>query len=444
MENILKKALKVGEHAEVFQLSGSSTQVNFENGRLKKINSSENFGTALRIIRGGKIGFATTTRQNDVDDLVRRAMDVVEFGGECRFELPSEECGEDVKSVPLFSERTADTPTEKMVESGLEIIRRIHGYERQIQVFCGFTVGQTKVATANSAGLKCEYKKTGAGFGVGGRLIEGKNMLTCFESRAGINFDFDIQGLTEKVIEDFDVARKNVPAASGEYPVILTPHAASDLLMPIIVCSNGRAVAKGISPWRGRLGEEMFDPRLTIYDDGLLENGTATAHFDDEGVAMQRTAVIEKGVLKNFIHDLDSAAALGARPTGNGLRNKRMGNIKDVAAPPAPSSTNVVMEPGDMAVDEMLKNMGDGILVDRLIGTMMGNLYGGVVGGNILLGYKVEGGKRVGRIKDAMMSVNAFSALKDNLVALSRERIQLGSFVLPYVRLKNVNIATRE
>ena len=444
MEKILEEALKVSDQAEVFRLTGSSTQVNFEHGRLKKLDTSEEFGIALRTIGNGRIGFATTTMQDDVDDLVRRAVNVVEFGGECRFQLPSEEAGGAAGRLSLFSEKTASVPTETMLEMGLNVVRRIHGYEPQIQVFCGFAVGKEDVAVFNSAGLKCTYGKTGAGFGVGGRLIEGKNILTCFESRAGIEFDFDVEGLTEKVIEDFDIARKNVPFASGEYPVILTPHAVCDLLLPILVCSNGRAVAKGISPWKGRLNEEMFDTRVTIYDDGLQENGTGSAYFDDEGVPMEKTAIIDKGVLSGFMHDLDSAAALGARPTGNGLRNKRMGNVKDVAAPPTPAATNIVMEPGDIAADEMLRKMGDGILVDRLMGTMMGNLYGGVVGGNILLGYKIEGGKRVGRVKDAMFSVNAFEALKNNLVGLSVERVALGSFLLPHVWLKDVNIATRQ
>jgi PmbA protein len=227
-----------------------------------------------------------------------------------------------------------------------------------------------------------------------------------------------------------------VPLASGEYPVVLTPHAVGDLLLPVISCCNGRAVAKGISPWKDRLGEDMFDARITIYDDGLLQNGVGSAYFDGEGVPTQKTAIIEDGVLKNFLTDLDSAAALNLKPTGNGLRSRFM-------SPPAPSITNLTMDGGDITVDEIMRKMGDGVLIDRLIGTMMGNLYGGVVSGNIMLGYKVAGGKRVGRIKDAMVSINAFEALKTGLMGLSRERVALGNFVLPHVWLRNVNIATK-
>jgi PmbA protein len=444
MESILEKALEAAIDAEVFRITSTSRQVNFENGRLKKVDNEEEFGMALRLVnKEGQVGFASTTREDDVEGLVKRAEDVAEFGANCRFDMPSEQFSKKAKSLPLFSERTASMSPEAMVEQGLEIVRLLHGYEPQIQVFCGFGVGAMEVAVMNSAGLRCEYAKTGAGVGLGGRLIEGKNLLTCFESRGAIDFDFDLPALARKVIEDFEIARKNVPFKSGEYPVVFTPHAVGDLLLPIIVCCNGRAAAKGISPWKDRLGEDMFDQRITIYDDGLLANGPGSAYFDDEGVPMRKTPIVEDGSLENFITDLDSAFALNLKPTGNGLRSKRMGNVKDAASPPAPAITNLTMDGGDIPLDDMMKKMGDGVLIDRLMGTMMGNLYSGVVSGNILLGYKVEGGRPVGRIKDAMMSVNAFEALKTGLAGLSKERLALGNFLLPHVWLKGVNIATK-
>ncbi len=52
-----------------------------------------------------------------------------------------------------------------------------------------------------------------------------------------------------------------------------------------------------------------------------------------------------------------------------------------------------------------------------------GNPYGGQVSGDISLGYKIEKGQIVGRIKDAMFSVNVFTDLRDNLVALSSDNL---------------------
>jgi len=443
MERVLNEAKKQFDRAEIFRLTGNSTQVDFENNHLKKIDTSEDFGLALRGVKAGKIAFSTTTKPDDIEGVVKTALDVIDFSPECRFDF-SGEPGKMPTEPPLYSERTASVTVKEMVDTGKAMVEKIRKYDDQIQSFVGFGTESSEVSLANTEGLNFTCKTTGAGFAVGGRLIEGQNMVLVFESRSAIEYDFDFDGITKKVIEDFEIARKNVDFKDGVLPVILTPHAVSDLLLPIMACSNGRAVAKGISPWRGRAGEQMLDKRVTIHDDGLLPNGISTAYIDDEGVPSGKTALIEKGVLKNFVHDLDSAAALGATPTGNGRRTKRYGSSRDASSPPSPSITNIVMEGGEKSFDEMMREMGDGLLIDRLMGTMMGNLYGGAVGGNVLLGYKVEGGKRVGRIKNAMFSVNTFEVLKDGLAALSKEREMLGSFLLPYVWLKSASVSAKQ
>ena len=63
--------------------------------------------------------------------------------------------------------------------------------------------------------------------------------------------------------------------------------------------------------------------------------------------------------------------------------------------------------------------------------------------GNISLGYKIEKGQIVGRIKDAMFSVNVFTDLRDNLVALSSDKLWRGNTCYPYLQLANVNISTK-
>ncbi len=442
MKEILKTAQQHFEKVEIFRLTGHSTEVEFEHNSLKKIDTAEEYGLALRGVKNGKIAFSTSTKADDTEGIINTALNVTDFSPECNFDFASG--SNDLPETPvIYSERTAAINVEEMVDAGQKLIDKIQAYDPNIQAFAGIGIGASDVSLANSEGFEGAYRKNGAGFACGGRLIEGQNILYVYDSQSSVEYDFDFEAAVNKVIEDFVIARKNVDFSGGDVPVILTPSAVTDLLLPIMACCNGKAVAKGISPWKDRLGEAMFDPRLTVYNDGLLPNATATAYFDDEGVAAQKTALIDKGALKNFVLDLESGAALGMRSTGNGMRNKRFGS-KDASATPTPSISNVVMEAGDKGIDEMMREMGDGLLIDRLMGTMMGNLYGGVVNGNIMLGYKVVGGKRVGRVKDAMFSINAFEVLKDDLVCLSRERRMLGKFLLPHVWLKSASVSTQK
>jgi len=89
VEKILAAAKKVAEEAEVFMVSSEETPVQFETNRLKHIHSRQSSSVALRIIKDGRIGYATTTRPDDSQDLVNNAVATAEFGTTARFELPS-------------------------------------------------------------------------------------------------------------------------------------------------------------------------------------------------------------------------------------------------------------------------------------------------------------------------------------------------------------------
>ena len=89
MENILEQAKKVAEEAEVFMVSSEETPVQFEANRLKHIQNKRSSSVALRIVRQGKIGYATTTEMDDSQNLVNNAVETAQFGMTAKFELPS-------------------------------------------------------------------------------------------------------------------------------------------------------------------------------------------------------------------------------------------------------------------------------------------------------------------------------------------------------------------
>ena len=88
MERILERAPKSCQQAEVFRLRRRETPVSFEANRLKMLETKESSGTALRVVKDGRIGFSATNNPDDVDGLVDRAVELAEFGAEARFSLP--------------------------------------------------------------------------------------------------------------------------------------------------------------------------------------------------------------------------------------------------------------------------------------------------------------------------------------------------------------------
>ena len=91
LEPILSLARKRGaSQAEAFHIENLETPVRFEANRLKELNSRQTKGVALRVIANGRIGFASSTRPGDVEDLVDAAMETVPFGPEAHLDFPSQ------------------------------------------------------------------------------------------------------------------------------------------------------------------------------------------------------------------------------------------------------------------------------------------------------------------------------------------------------------------
>jgi len=433
LEQVIDLALRSGcQAAEAYSQSVNETPVEFENNRLKLIHSRVLGGVAMRVFRDGKVGFATTTRLTDPQLLVDNARAVAEFGAKGGFDFPGLA---ELPAVANYDRQVLELPVETMVERGQAMVDTVTAYDPQVMTMAQVHRGRGSVRIVNSSGLDIEYATTYYGLVCGGLLVEPENFLSTWEAEFSARLQGDPVALARDVIAKLKLGKTNVGLAGGKYPVILTPTALSECLGPLTACINGQAVYRGISPWRQRLGEQVAAPVFSVYDDPLRPYGAGTVPCDDEGVPARRLPIIERGVLANFLYDLRTAAAMGAGPTGNGKRE----SLSDL---PSIDVSNLVVEGGDSSFPAMLRDMGQGIVVDQLEGAWSGNLYSGQINGVIGLGYKVENGEITGRVKDCMFSIDAFTAFKDHIVALSRERKQLWDMLLPYVLLSEADIST--
>lgn len=218
--------------------------------------------------------------------------------------------------------------------------------------------------------------------------------------------------------------------------MVLTPKGVrSAFIAPLALAFNGKTVVEGASPLVGKQGERLFDERLSLWDDATIDYRPASRPCDDEGVPSQRTPLIQKGVVANFLYDLRTAALAGSRSTGSG--NRVRGGM------PTPSVSALVIQEGDTAFDDMVRDIREGLIIETLIGAEQGNVLGGEFSGNVLLGYKVENGEIVGRVKDTIVSGNIYEALKE-LAAIGREAKWVGGTLLtPALHLPGLAVASK-
>lgn len=432
---LLEAAGKQGcRQAEVYETGVVTTPVSFENNQLKSVETAETAVVAVRVVRDGRLGFATSSKPGDaavVDMAVRSAA----FGPEATFDFAGRAAV--TSDLKLYDPEVADWPQERMLAAGQELVDYIQALEDGVLAGASVEkhVGYTRVATSSGQNVS----STGTAFVVfaSGELVEPDNMIHFWRFDAGRNLALDLERLKGELGRMFRHARHNVSFRTGSYPVVFSPMAGADLIAPMAACIDGMAVVKGESPWRDRVGQRLFSDDFTVFDDPARPWALRSTPFDDEGVPTARRPVIERGVLQGFLLDLRAGRALGQTSTGNGFR-------PGPQTIPAPRASNIVVEPGSTPLAEMISGIKEGVFIERLMGAWAGNPFAGQVSGNIHIGFKIENGEITGRIKNAMASVSVFEAFRDQLGALSLEtEVASSGLILPYILLNGVSVSTK-
>lgn len=427
MQELLHKATQLADEAEVFKLVASQESVSFHASKLKDITHTEEEALTLRLIRDKKLGSASSTKPGSMDTLLKYAANAVQFGSPIAYSLPGQAA---LQHPRIYDAKVNNVTQQEMLDIGADMVSALNAFDPQIKAMAGVQKAVGSSELYNSAGFSGSAEYTNWSVFFGGELVNDDGFLFVYDALSGTDYTADTQQLKARVLESFQLARTTASIKPGEYPVIFVPAEVSCLINPLLACLNGKAISRGFSPFKGKLGEELFDKRLSLVDDPFYDGAVGSKGFDREGVATMRRSLIANGAVNGYLLDLQTAHELGMQPTGNG-------------STAGPVTNNIIVSPGSKSFAQMLAGIDEGVLIEGTMGAWAGNPYGGQVSGNISLGYKIEKGQIVGRIKDCMFSTNVFTDLRDNLVSLSSEQLWRGNCCFPYVELQNINISTK-
>ena len=433
MEEILARAGKAAQEAEVYIAATEETPVQFETNRLKHIQSKQSKMVALRVIKDGRTGYATSTRLNDIDRLVEDAIATAEFGQVAGFHFPTTRR---FPKVDVFDPAVEKVTLQRMTSLGEEIISAVTAHTPGVLCEGGLSKVVCDCAVMNSRGGQGSFRQTIFGVGIEGQLIRGTDMLFVGDHASSCHPVLDVSSITRTVIHQLELARRQAKVVTKPMTVIFTPEGVgSALVMPLMSAFNGKTVLEGASPVGNKLGQQVFDTRLTVWDDPTISFRPGSRPFDDEGVACRKHALVKDGVVTQFLYDLQTAVKARTKSTGNGRRG--MGGT------PNPSMHAFVLEGGTTPFKQMVKGTKEGLLVEQLMGAGQGNTLGGDFSGNVLLGFKIEKGEIVGRVKDTMVSGNVYQMLKNITAIGSDSKWVGGSLSTPSLCFENVSVASR-
>ncbi len=428
--DILTQLKGQAEQVEVLSLQNEKTTVEYEANQLKTCTVAETKGTAVRVIRNGQLGFSASTDETAATKLAANALESAAYGDPAPFSFADPQPG---PSVRTFDSAIADLPIARLVEIGKEILDLVLPVEPNAR--CNVSVERSLVTASirNQKGLDVSFQTSPLSIGFEIDRIEGDDVLIMYDQLGTSVWDDDYLDFARRLVEKLKMARNITSIKPGRMPVLFAPTGALALALPLTTGLNGKEVYKGTSPIKDKVGEKLFDEKITVIDDGTIDGKFASASFDDEGIPHRRNVLVEKGMLRGFIYDLKTAAQSGVESTGNGSRQ--------LFYPPEPSFTNIVIQPGQTPMKDMLASMDEGIIVEDLLGIGQGNIISGAFSNPIALAFKVKKGEIVGRVKDLSIAGNIYDLLK-NVRAVSREAHWIYStFCAPYILLPEMNVA---
>ena len=362
------EAAEGAEQVEAYAEEQASTKVEAYRGEVEGLSFSESRGVGVRVIVGGRLGFAYAADPSleEVRTTVARARENAALATPDEHNvLPATEPIEPMDG--LFFESLAALTTADKVPIALDMERIATTADPRViktdSVQYGDTVG--RVAIASTAGLRAEFSGTGCWAVVITLAEQGDETQTGFSFKIARRLeDLDTAWVANEAVERAARMLGATKPATERVPVLLDPFAASSFLGVLAGGLSAESVQKGRSLFADLVGERVGSEAFTLVDDGRLIEGPGAEPFDGEGVPTGRTELLTGGVLSGFLHNTYTARRGATRSTGNATRGYR--------STPGVGTTNLYVEPGEPSLEELLRRAEGGVLIQDVSGVHSG------------------------------------------------------------------------
>ncbi len=402
---------KGAKEAEAFFSTTESIHVRFEK---KSINLSErkrSSGYGIRTVvdksDGLSVGFASSTDASTqaLKSTVDRALGIARSKPPDRdfvqLQQPSSLKPRKIDFDPLILERD---PVE-LLELVQSLIVTADSSSKIRTVSGSLFLSRSKTAVANSLGVSGYYKASNFDVGVFVTSKDGDSVGVGWDrfSATTINETAALK-CAQEAGETSILQLHPRKIEPGRFPVLICPEGFSQILSNTLIPEvNAENVYNKESPFYGRIGETIGPEMLTIYDNGMLPGGIGSKPLDDEGCTTRKTEVIGKGILKNLLHNSYTSNRIHAENTGNSFRSGGRRGATRYSAEPSIAPTNIVVKPGNVDREELVGQLGEGIVVKGFIGAHTANSRTGEFSLVLYCAYKIEKGELAYPIHEAVV-----------------------------------------
>ena len=443
--DVVAQAVKAGaSDAEALAREGDEFSVNVRMGEVETLTESGSRGLGLRVFLGRRSGSASTSdlTADGIRQLVDGALALAKVTEEDPFAgLPEAgEFGKVEGDLHLYFDDVYSLDGAERIEWARRAEAAAMAADKRITNSDGgsFDASTGRKAMANSRGFLGSYRTSYAGVAAAplatdanGKMQRdgwwsGARRLKLLESPEAVGAEAARRTLRR-------LGARRVP--TQRVPIVFAAETARTLVGSIFEAASGDSIWRSASFLAGKLGETIGAANVTIVDDNtmLLPSGVGgfgTSPFDDEGLASQRTVVVENGVLRNYLLNTYTARKLGMKSTHNAARG--------LAGAPGIGCGNLFLEPGTLAPEEIIAEIPAGLYVTGLMGFGTNLVTGDYSRG--ATGLWIENGQLTYAVEEVTIAGNLAEMLR-NVTAIGNDLVFRGSVASPTLRIDGMTIA---
>lgn len=389
---LLAAATKAGAHAaDAIAVDGRAVSIDVRAGALEQAERSEGVEIGLRVLIGGRQACvsASDISARTIADMAERAVAMAREAPEDPYAglADPDQIARHWDSAALELEDTSPEPAAAALERDA----------REAEAAALAVAGVTQVQSASASYSRRRLHIAATNGFSGGYGRSSRSVSAVAISGEGLSMERDWAAESRTFQADLpDAASVGAQAGqraveraqprrpkTGAYPVLFDERIAGSLIGHLLAAINGSAIARGASWLRDGMGTQVLPAGLSLTEEPHRPRISGSRPFDAEGLPTARRAIVSEGVLQSWTLDLATARKLGLQSTASASRG--------TSSPPSPSVGNVTLTPGSATRDDLIAQMGTGLLITSFIGSTINPTTGDYSRG--ASGFWVENGQ---------------------------------------------------
>ena len=425
------------DETEILLSAVNSFSVKINEQNVESFNYSDSKGIGVRVVKRGKVGYAYTEKFDEetfkriVDGAIENAKYTEDDDVVIMENYPENSDNPNVYSESLDKVDVVDK---------IQLAKNLEKYDKEADKrvfnvpYAVYGDGKSYSRIANSKGLDREDTHNYAYAYVGALSAEKDDKRMGMDYHITRDFgEFDPKKMAVEGVKKSTDLLNGKPAESGKCAVVFNNEMMATMLATFSGIFNAKSVQEGRSLLKGKIGQIVADEKVTIVDDSLYPNGFSTSAFDSEGYPTEKTILIEKGVLKSFLHNTITARKDSVKSTGNGSRGYK-GTL-------GISTSNFIIEAGEHKETDLFKKHDKIIEIVSLQGMHSG---ANAISGDFSLGaqgFLWKNGKRQHSLKPFTVSGNFLQMLSGVEAIADNFKFDMSSNGASSILINELNIS---